>query len=488
VADVKTDLTGIVGDGNVLDDPEILGTYSRDQSFVSPIKPRYIVRPKSPEEILKIAKWANQTRAALIPVSSGPPHFYGDTVPCVPGAIILDISGMNRIIRIDHRNRMAMVEPGVTYSQLQPELARQGLRIPLPLRPRGNKSVVASLLERQPTIVPRYQWSILDPLRCVEVIFGDGNKLMTGDAGSHGSLEEEWKMGFAQLSPSGPGQIDFYRLVSGAQGSLGIVTWASIKCQVKPSIHKLFLAPARKLDDLLGFAYKVLRFRFGEELLLLNQTELAHLLGSGQDDIHTRQKQLPSWAVILGITGGSVLPEERAAFQEKDIRDIAHQFGLELLPAVGDTTGLDLVTALNDLSGESYWKLGYKGACQDIFFITTLDKTPRFLDTMYTLLEEFGFPTSDMGVYIQPVHQGTSCHCEFNLPFDPGNAAEVVQMKKLFITASERLLNQGAFFSRPYGIWADMAFNRDSQATVTLKKLKAIFDPKGILNPGKLCF
>jgi hypothetical protein len=121
---------------------------------------------------------------------------------------------MNKIIRIDRRNRMIMIEPGVTYSQLQPELAKEGLRLPPPLLPRANKSVIASLLERQPTIVPRFQWAILDPLRCVEIIFGDGNRIMTGDAGSHAAtMEGEWELGFAQQSPSGPAQIDFYRLV-----------------------------------------------------------------------------------------------------------------------------------------------------------------------------------------------------------------------------------------------------------------------------------
>jgi FAD/FMN-containing dehydrogenase len=61
-------------------------------------------------------------------------------------------------------------------------------------------------------------------------------------------------------------------------------------------------------------------------------------------------------------------------------------------------------------------------------------------------------------------------------------------MKELYTRASEDLLNQGAYYSRPYGIWAPMAFNRDAQTTVVLKKIKGIFDPNNVLNPGKLCF
>ena len=54
--------------------------------------------------------------------------------------------------------------------------------------------------------------------------------------------------------------------------------------------------------------------------------------------------------------------------------------------------------------------------------------------------------------------------------------------------ASEELIRQGAFFSRPYGIWADMVYSRDAQTTIVLKKVKEYFDPNNVLNPGKLCF
>jgi hypothetical protein len=51
---------------------------------------------------------------------------------------------MNRIIRINKANRVAIVEPGVTYSQLQAELAKEGLSAYLPLAPKATKSVLVS--------------------------------------------------------------------------------------------------------------------------------------------------------------------------------------------------------------------------------------------------------------------------------------------------------------------------------------------------------
>jgi FAD/FMN-containing dehydrogenase len=49
-------------------------------------------------------------------------------------------------------------------------------------------------------------------------------------------------------------------------------------------------------------------------------------------------------------------------------------------------------------------------------------------------------------------------------------------------------MDAGAFFSRPYGAWADLAYGRDAATTAALRKLKAIFDPANVMNPGKLCF
>ena len=484
----KEELSRIVGKGNVLDDPETLKAFSRDQSFALSMKPSFVVNPRNVHDVEGTVAWANRTRTPLIPVSSGPPRFHGDTVPSAAGAVVVDLNGWKKIIRIDRRNRMVVIEPGVTFSQLQPELAREGLRLSTPLLPRANKSVVASLLEREPILIPRVQWAMLDPLRCLEVVWGDGNKLMTGEAGSFGSLEADWKANFAQVAPEGPAQTDFYRFVSAAQGSMGIVTWASIKCEILPRLHKLFLVPSQRLGPLIDFLYRLLRFRFGDELLLLNGSKLASILGKGIDQIRALKGNLPPWAVIVGVAGREVLPKERVEFQQKDITDIAQQSGLRLLPAIPGAGADEVLEALLNPSREPYWKLGCRGGCQDIFFLTTLDRTPEFARAMLSAAEGYGYPASEIGVYIQPVHQGASCHCEFSLPFDPSDPKEVTKVRTLFNRASEELLKQGAFFSRPYGIWASMAYNRDAQTTVVLKKIKKIFDPNNVMNPGKLCF
>jgi FAD/FMN-containing dehydrogenase len=53
---------------------------------------------------------------------------------------------------------------------------------------------------------------------------------------------------------------------------------------------------------------------------------------------------------------------------------------------------------------------------------------------------------------------------------------------------SRKLAKMGAYFSRPYGDWVDFAFDGSAEAVVMQRKVKKIFDPKGILNPAKLRF
>jgi FAD/FMN-containing dehydrogenase len=501
----KTDeLIKIVGAENVINDPITLDVYSKDHSFIPPRKPRMVAKPKNADEVQGIVKWANQTRTPLVPVSSGLPHFRGDTVPSSGEAVIVDLSGMKRIIMMDRRNRVAIVEPGVTFSELQPELAKEGMRLPMPLLPRTSKSVLGSVLEREPIMNPRYAWSLSEPLRCLETVMGNGDMFRTGElAGASIStstrqeaklipleevLEKRRKTQDTALYQYGPGQFNYHKLISAAQGTMGIITWASLRCEVLPKVHRFFLVPSEGLDNIIGFAYKLLRIRFHDELLLLNSSSLASILGEGTEQIMGLREEFPPWILILGLTGRDIMPEEKVEFQEKDIGDIAQQFGVRLESAIPGASDGQVAEAVLNPSKEPYWKLRNKGGCQDIFFLTTLNRIPEFVTTMYSLAEAFKYSPSDIGVYIQPTHLGTSCHVEFSLPFDPSDEREVAKVQGLFTKASEELIKQGAFFSRPYGIWADMAYSRNAEHTSLLRKLKGLFDPNNVLNPGKLCF
>lgn len=486
----KAGLTKIVGDKGVFENPETSEVFSSGFDQIPPMRPHFRVKPQSVEEVQKIVLWANQTQTPLVPVSSGEPHLKTDTVPGEPESVIVDLSGMNKILKIDRRYRLALIQPGVTYKQLIPELKKAGLRINMPIMPRQNKSVIASLLEREAVISPKFQWNMLEPLRSLEIVWGNGEKFYSGHGGFRGEKESDWKEGIVPVAGvgAGPSQIDFYKFVSAAQGSMGIITWASVKCEVLPDVRKLFFIPADKLEDLIDFTYKLTKFRFGDELFIVNSSYLASFAGKDAAEIESLKDSLPAWTVVVGITGATFFPEEKVEGQENDIRDFAQQFGLDMVPELPGCPGYRLMELLQNTSEEPYWKLRYKGDTQEIFFLTTLDKTPGFVNTMYESANDNRYAASNVGVYLQPAHQGVCCHCEFILPVNNKNQSEVHRVRNLFVNASNSLFKEGAFFSRPYGIWADMVYNSDAMTRETTRTVKRIFDPNNVMNPGKLCF
>ena len=485
----KNELIKIVGNENVLDSPDALEEYSKDMSFVHPIRPRCVVKPKDADEVQGLVKWANETLTPLVPMSSGAPHFRGDTVPSTGGAIIVHLSRMKNVVRIDARNRIALIEPGVTFDEVIPELEKEGLRLNMPLLPRGSKSVAGSLLEREPVIMPKYHWDGSDPLACTEVIYGTGDRFRTGSAAGSGDLDYQWASGAAQVSAVGPAQADFHRLIQGSQGTMGIVTWVTMRCERLPRLEEPFLVGSSELDSLLELTHWLIRLRLADECLVLNNTNLAQMLAKQwPEDFETIRDTLPPWVLFYCVAGYEYFPEERIAFQKEAVKDINKRLGLESLNSLAGVSAFELLSTLRKPSEEPYWKLRGKGSCYDIFFITIRDKLSELIKAMNEVTEQHGYPIPDMGAYIQPVVQGTSCHCEFNLYFDPNNPKQVDRVRKLSAAAPEALAVRGAFFSRPYGPWADMVYRRDAETTAGLRKIKVIFDPNNILNPGKLCF
>jgi len=469
-------------------DPTILESYSRDCSFVPRATPLFLVYPESKEEVQGIVRLVNESRVPLVPVSSGVPRFHGDTIPSQSG-VIVDFSKMKRIMKIDPINRCAMVEPGVTYGELIPELKKQGLKLNIPLLPRASKSVVTSRLEREPNLIPKYQYDYVDPLLTLGVVYGTGDDLRTGSASGPGALET---IKADKVNPWGPGMIDYFRFLTGAQGTMGLVTWAMTKTEVLPYLQKLYFIPIEDPGKLTVPMNRLLRQRVVDECLVLNNVNLAAILAEDwPSDFKELKANLPPWTIMVCIAGYQRRPEERINIMEKYLVDICKDLGLKLqttLPGAEgkESTVLELLSA--PWEKEPYWKLRYKGSCHDIFFLTTLSKAPEFIELMKRVVARYRYPSDDIGCYIQPMVQGRGCHCEFNLPCDQSNVEELAEVKKLFIDASETLVKNGAFFSRPYGPWADMVYSRYAEGAAVLKKLKGIFDPNNILNPGKLCF
>ena len=485
----KEKLVEILGSDNVTYEQATLDEYARDISFVNTIKPVCVAKPTKSDDVQKIVNLANETLTPLVPVSSGPPHFRGDTVPGTGGAVVVDLSGMKKVVLVDRPRRVAMVEPGVTFGELIPEAEKEGLRLNMPLLPRSSKSVIGSILEREPVIMPKYQWDLSDPLACAGVFFGSGDEFRTGQAAGPGTIEEQWEVGGVQKAPYGPGTASYHRLIQGAQGTMGIVTWVSMRCEILPSLEEPFVVGSSNLQALIELSSWMIRLRNVNECFILNKSNLAAIFAKKwPEDYQSLKSTLPAWTLFYTVAGYEYFPEERVSSHIKEITEITQRLGVEAVKAAGGVSANEILKAVQKPSEEPYWKLRSKGACEDIFFLTINDQLEGQIEVMNDLADDAGYPTSDMGVYIQPIVQGTGIHCEFNLFYDPGNSRESNRVKELSTSAVKNLMANGAFFSRPYGENAGMILNRDAANLSVLNKFKKIFDPNNVMNPGKVCF
>jgi hypothetical protein len=137
----------------------------------------------------------------------------------------------------------------------------------------------------------------------------------------------------------------------------------------------------------------------------------------------------------------------------------------------------------------TYWKSRCKGGCQSLFFITKPTRASGFLSKVEEVAARHAYPIGDIGGYLQPIEHNRGCHLEFNFFYDPSNKAEVERVKSLYGEAVKVLLSEGALFTRPYGEEVTrLVYERAADYTMTLKRVKKVFDPNNIMNPGNLCF
>ncbi len=476
-------LIKIFGSKYVSKDTEILEKYSQDLSFAQGNKPIYVVWGGKVSQIEAFLKLANLNDLSVIPISSKSPiKYHGDTIPQKDNSIILDLSKMNKILNIDKKNRVVMIEPGVTFGKLIPILKKKGLRILIPLTPRDGKSVLTTALERVPITIPRYHWDSSDPLLCTELVFGTGDRFRTGTAAGPGTIKQQRKAGAAQVNPMGPTHFSPYRIVQGAQGSIGVVTWATLKLELLPNLQKVFHLQSNNIQDLLDVQYELLKYRLGDEIFILNNLNLASLVKKNTQAILDLSSSLEKWNLIYVLSGRGKFAHDKISYQEADIKDILKNIKKDHLKKISPISEKEILTALNQPT-RNPWRSRLKGAFQDIFFITDFENIPKFISIVEKMTK------LDLGIYIQAINQGTSYHCEFDLFYDIKNGNLISDIKKNFIDISSKLINSGAFFNRPYILWAKETFaNYSKENIIALKKVKKIFDPNNILNPGMLCF
>jgi 4-cresol dehydrogenase (hydroxylating) len=147
----------------VVSDPAKLAEFYDPYNLPSrtDFKPSAALFPASVEEIQAVLRIANEQRIPLWTVSQGRNNAYGGAAPRLPGAVLLHLRRMNRVLEIDEDNAYAVVEPGVRFFDLYEAIRAGGHRLTMSVPDLGwaalsaTRSIMASATRPMATTAPR---------------------------------------------------------------------------------------------------------------------------------------------------------------------------------------------------------------------------------------------------------------------------------------------------------------------------------------------
>jgi glycolate oxidase len=300
-----------------------------------------IFRPRSAGEVQEIIRYANRHRTPVFTRSS--PAANGDGRAHAGGGILIDLSGMDSIINVDTRNRAVRFEPGVTWGRLVDELKRHQLKLSNPLLPRKDDSALAGFLDREPMLIPRFEYG--EPLLTMELVLPTGTIFRTGSASGPPVFK---KTRADMVGPYGPASMDMFRVLQGSRGTMGVVTWINVKAEYLPETQKVFFLRCKDIEEIAKPLYRIPRLMIGNEILALNGNDLAAILSGGKADLLPGLKQaLPPWTIVISLAGSPRLAERKLKYEEEALRAAVKELGMELAEDPG-VQSRDLIPLLQN--------------------------------------------------------------------------------------------------------------------------------------------
>ena len=225
------DLRAAVGESNVVLDADITATYSRDMMPLAPSgSPLAVVFPTSTEQVVAVVRACSAAGVPIIPRGAG--SGLTGAANAVDGAVTVVLTRMNRILEIDEGNRLAVVQPGIVNLTFRTEVESRGLfYAPDPssydwCTIGGNLSTNAGGL-----CCVKYGVTT-DAVLGLEVVLASGDVLRTG-----------------RRTVKGVAGYDLTKLIVGSEGTLGIITEATLALRPKPAAPCTMVAAFASTED-----------------------------------------------------------------------------------------------------------------------------------------------------------------------------------------------------------------------------------------------
>jgi len=453
-SEIKQHLKDIVGPENFTDSLIDLIAYSKDASEFKH-RPDAGVWPTSTEQISAILRLANQEKFPVIARGAGT-SLAGLAVPH-QGGLILDLGRMNKIIEISIEDRLAVVQPGVVYADLERALAAHGFFFP----PDPASGAVCTLGGNVATnaggIKGAKYGTTRDYVLGLEVVLADGSVLHTGSR--------------CMKSVSG---YDLTRLFVGSEGTLGVVTEITLKINPKPPVTSTAMATFADLEDAGRAVSEVMRSGILPRALEVVDQQTLIAINQNTD------LNLPEVEALLVVETDGYTKEENE-FQLAKIIDIFKK-----------NHANDVKKAESQQEAETLWiarksaygvlaRINYNLFVEDL--AVPISKVPDMLKAISDLAKKYDLKIPTVG------HAGDG-NLHPVISFDGTNSEEVKRVGKASEELFKKVIELGGTLTGEHGIGLAKApfmhFEHDVVAMGVMRSLKRLFDPNNILNPGKM--
>lgn len=436
-------LYDIVGGAGVIEGRRALDVYADGAGKSADL---IRVLPRTTGEVMQLVGVAREYHLKIFTVRG---QFFPESLEGQSG-LLIDPVNMNEINNIDSRNLMASIGAGVTFEQLEKELAKQELGLLMPASAES-PYVLRSYLERDCLVG---SVTFRQPnLSIFHAVLADGRKWVSGTQ----QLVEE---GANFREDQGP-QIS--PIFGGSEDIFGIPVFGIVYVYPRKQERRILAYGFKQLEDAVSFTYGRSKVEHCFEIAGGDATWWSSLTGQTLD--------LPDWTVLLSIEQHPDLVANQAA----QVEAAAKELGAAKLPQ-------DLTTALGDTLRRP-WYLKARGhiagGITTVKYYTFAAKVPTLFKAVSGVVKD-----TRVGKGFVPVYFGSSFFCACDLHHAP---SEADQAKALGLKAYAKVLEQRALIDRGNGALAKMVYAQANPVTVTMvKNFKQIMDPDGILNPGQL--
>lgn len=455
LTELTAELTRVVGAEHVLTGDRISADYGHDEALtVGAVTPAAVVRPANAAEVVGVLRVAAAHRVPVTARGSGT-GLSGAAVPH-PDGLVLSCERMNAVLEIDTENHVAVVQPGVTLAQLDEAVAEHGLTYPvypgeLSGSLGGNVATNAGGMRAVRYGVTRSQVLGLEAALATGELIRTGGKLVKASTG-----------------------YDLTQLIIGSEGTLAVVTEATLRLYPRPPHQATVLAPYGTVDEVARAVPRVVASGVGPLILeYLDAFTMAAITHAQQLDLgvsaEVREKAQAYLLVMLESSHA-----DRLDADTEQLGQLLTELGATEVYVLPGPSARRLVEARE----KTFWTAKAAGANDIVDVVVPRAQIPEFLRVTKTIAEKHGSHVLGCG------HAGDgNVHLAV---FQADDEVRAALLREMF----EAGMKLGGLISGEHGIGRCKKQHflelTDPVTVELMRRIKRSFDPEGILNPGVL--